>query len=337
PDHPMGLTDYSRFVRKHRNYFGLTATGEIESGVSHVDARLSPFGPPAEDQVADLNRHQLGQVEAREEVYARWGVGQPYENVATQTLRVHFGRSPGLTQGALRSSAAGVKPPPSFMFLLAGTLLAGIAVFALGLASGHDLLGGGLGLIAFAVGLGWTGHTVRTYLSQVGPAGTLENLAAAVAEGLAAAGLIDQAVTEAAVRIVVQPDGYYRCYLAGESLEDSSLFATSLDELLSPLREPRYLIPRYITQAPTSTFAALVLLVRQSMRPGRGSAVVYHAIPASLSTNRERADLFAAAWNRHVSAGEPLYEGDPRAEAIIELQRNQDPFDALTQMRTVWE
>src|SRR5205823_2606036 len=50
PDYPMGLADYSRFVRKHRNYFGLTETGEIESGVSHVDSRLSPFGPPPLEQ-----------------------------------------------------------------------------------------------------------------------------------------------------------------------------------------------------------------------------------------------------------------------------------------------
>ena len=337
PDHPMGLTDYTRFVRKHRNYFGLTETGEIESGVSHVDARLSPFGPPPGDQVAALNSHQLGQVTRREEVYARWGVGQPYVNQATQTVRVHFGRSPGLTQGALRTTAAGVKPPPSFMPRLAGTLLAGTAVFALGLATGLDVLAGGLGLLVLALGLGWTGRSVRTYLSQVGPAGTLENLAAAVADGLAAAGLLSEGLSAAAVRVVVQPDGYYRCYLAGASLEDSNLFATALDELLSPLRQPRYLLPRYIARAPKTILAALALLIRQSMRPGRGAAVVYHAVPTVLATSRERADLFGRAWNRHVSAGEPLFESDPRAEAIIELQQGEDPFDVLTQMRTLWK
>jgi len=171
----------------------------------------------------------------------------------------------------------------------------------------------------------------------VGPAGTLENLAAAVADGLAAAGLLSKGVSAAAVRVVVQPDGYYRCYLAGATLDDSGLFATALDELLSPLRQPRYLVPRYIAQAPTTTLGALVLLVRQSMRPGRGAAVVYHAVPAVLATTRERADLFASAWNRHVSAGDAIFESDPKAEAIIELQRCEDPFDVLTQMRTLWE
>ena len=45
--HLRGDADYARFVRKHRHYFALGATGEIESGVSHVDAGLSPLRPAA--------------------------------------------------------------------------------------------------------------------------------------------------------------------------------------------------------------------------------------------------------------------------------------------------
>jgi superfamily II DNA or RNA helicase len=337
PGHPMGLTDYSRFVRKHRNYFGLTETGEIESGVSHVDARFSPFGPPPADQVAELNTHLLGQPEAREEVYARWGVGQPYQNLPTETVRIHFGRSPGLTPGALRTAAAGVPPPPSFMAMLVATLLVGIGITAVGLVTGRDFLGLGLGLLAILLGLVWTGRKVRTYLGQVGPAGTLENLAAAVAEGLAAAGVVESTISAASLRVVAQPDGYYRCYLEGASLEDSGAFAAAMEELLGPIQEPRYIIPRYIARAPSSTLGALLLLVRRSARRRRGDAVVYHAVPAALALNRERAALFAAAWNRHVSPGDPLFEKDPQAAAVIELQRGEDPFDVLTQMRTLWE
>src|SRR5262249_14212811 len=45
-DNPKGAADYARFVRKHRSYDALTAEGEVGSGVSHVDSRLSPYGPP---------------------------------------------------------------------------------------------------------------------------------------------------------------------------------------------------------------------------------------------------------------------------------------------------
>jgi superfamily II DNA or RNA helicase len=337
PDHPMGLADYSRFVRKHRNYFGLTDTGEIESGVSHVDSRLSAFGPPPPAQLDELNTHLLGRAAQRESTYARWGVGAPYRNLPSETVRVRFGRSPGLARNALRSSVAGADPPPSIMGRLIATLLAGSAAYGLGLAVHQDLIGLEVGLVIFALGLGWTGATIRGYLGQVGPGPTLENLAAAVADGLSGAGLVGPGVSADSIRVVVQPDGYYRCYPEGASLEDSATFAAALEEVLAPLEQPRYIIPRHVARPPTSTLGALALLVRETSLPGRGGSVVYHAVPAPLAVNRERAEVFARAWHRHVGPGEPLYEGDARAQAILELQRGEDPFDVLTQIRTLWE
>jgi hypothetical protein len=32
-----------------------------------------------------------------------------------------------------------------------------------------------------------------------------------------------------------------------------------------------------------------------------------------------------------------LYANDPRARAVIGLQRGEDPFDVTTQMRSVWK
>jgi hypothetical protein len=336
PDYPMGLADYSRFVRKHRNYFGLTESGEIESGVSHVDARLSPFGPPAVPQLADLNRRQLGQPQERESIYGRWRIGAPYHNLPTQTLRVRFGRSPGLAKSPLRTAVSGVEAPPSIMGRLVATLFAGTAAYGAGLALGQDLIGLEMGLVLFALGLGWTGASIRHYLERVGPAGTLESMAAAVAEGLSGAGLVGPGVTAESIRVVVQPDGYYRCYPAGASLEDSGTFATALEELLAPIRQPRYVIPRHTGKPPTSTLGALGLLIRESVA-ARGGTVAWHAVPAALAANRERVEIFNHAWNRRVSDGEALYEQDPRAQAIIELQRGEDPFDVLTQLRTLWE
>ena len=336
PDHPLGLADYSRFVRKHRNYFALTETGEVESGVSHVDARLSPFGPPPAAELGEVNLRGLRQVEERDGVYTRWRVGAPYQNLPTQTVRVRFGRSPGLARAPLRASASGVEAPPAIMGRLIATLVAGTSVYVAGLAIHQDLIGLEAGLVLMAFGLGWTGRAIRRHLERAGPAGTLESLAAAVADGLADAGLVAPSLRADSIRVVVQPDGYYRCYPAGASLEDSNLFATSLDEVLSPLEQPRYIIPRHVGHPPLTVIGALALLVRDSVAE-RGGTVVYHAVPAALAVNRERVAAFEAAWNRHVSPGRALYEQDPRAEAIIELQRGEDPFDVLTQLRTLWE
>jgi hypothetical protein len=65
--------------------------------------------------------------------------------------------------------------------------------------------------------------------------------------------------------------------------------------------------------------------------------MVYHAIPAYLAANKQRARAFQRAWNQFVSAGDVLYANDPRARAVIGLQRGEDPFDVTTQMRSVWK
>ncbi len=69
PEHPKGTADYDRFVRKHRNYFAPTPSGEIESGVSHVHPSLSPYGPPASADFGGLNGAMLGRATDRETAY----------------------------------------------------------------------------------------------------------------------------------------------------------------------------------------------------------------------------------------------------------------------------
>jgi hypothetical protein len=53
--HPKGLADYDRFVRKHDRYFALAESGDIASGVTHVDPALSPFSAPDPATLDELN------------------------------------------------------------------------------------------------------------------------------------------------------------------------------------------------------------------------------------------------------------------------------------------
>jgi superfamily II DNA or RNA helicase len=336
PDHPKGAADYARFVRKHQHYYAPTAEGAIESGVSHVHPSLSPYGPPTADAFAAINAALLARARDRDAAYDRWAVGTPYANREIHTVRLRFARSLGLPGRRLLRAAPAA--PPGGLGLrplaeLAATVLGSSAVAS---AAGPEagVLAGGLG----AVGLTslWSVRAVGARVQRLGPSDALEDLAAAVAAALAATGGIAATLGPAAVRVAVERDGYYRCYLEGGSPEDSGLFADALDELLAPLDAPRYLIPRYVTDAPDSALATAALLLRQTLRGGVGSRVVYHAVPAYLAANRARVQAFRAAWHRHVSAGEPLYAQDPRAQAILAVQRGADPFAVTSQMRALW-
>jgi len=335
PDHPKGTADYARFVRKHRRYYAPTLHGEIESGVSHVHPSLSPFGPPALQEFAAVNGNMLVRPDGREEAYGRWQIGTAYDNRETHTLRARFERRADLPIARLLPAAGRTGPVTAFRQRLGLTLLAGIALAAFGVLSGAFALTA-LALIAVVIAGVLLARSLHASVRRFGPSDALEDFAAAVVEGLRDAGGLASGVNAEAVRVTTQVDGYYRCYLTGASEPESRLFADSLDELLSPLAAPRYIVPRHVVDPPTSTLAAATLALRLRAS-GAGGRVVYHAVPAYLAANKERAEAFGRAWNHHVSPGDPIYWKDPRAEAIVEAQRGEDVFDVTTQMRVLWQ
>jgi hypothetical protein len=334
PDNPKGAADYSRFVRKHRSYDALTAEGEVESGVSHVDSRLSPYGPPPADVFPTINSSILARVSRRDEVYDLWGVGKPYENRTTPTVRVHFGRSIGIP--AERLARSNENTQPRFRARLAGVVGSALAAgFALTIA-GSEVVGIGLGAVLAVAGVSWIAGTASVYLRQFDPSDALEDFGAAVAEGLRTAGLISPSLGADSVRVVPQQDGFYRCYLSEASKDEARLFAESLDELLAPLDNSHYIVPRFIPGDPRTPLASLGIALRGAPERLPTRSIVYHAVPSALGSNRKRASGFEKAWNRYVSAGSVLYFKDPRAQAILEIQRGEDPFAVTTQMRTLW-
>jgi hypothetical protein len=334
PDNPKGATDYARFVRKHRSYDALTAEGEVESGVSHVDSRLSPYGPPPAGVFSTINSSLIARVSRRNEVYDLWGVGKPYENRTTPTVRVHFGRSIGIPAQRLARSSENTPPPFRARFVgVVGSALT--ASFALTIA-GFEAAGIGIGTALAAAGIIWISGTANVYLRRFGPSDALEDFGAAVAEGLQSAGLISPTLGADSVRVVPQQDGFYRCYLSEASSDEARLFAESLDELLAPLDNSHYIVPRFVPGEPHTPLAALGIALRGAPRRLPTRSVVYHAVPSALGANRKRVSAFEKAWNRYVSAGSALYFKDPRAQAILEIQRGEDPFAVTTQMRTLW-
>lgn len=336
PDHPKGAADYARFVRKHAHYYAPTVEGEIESGVSHVHAALSPYGPPAADAFAEINQAMLARAGDREAAYDRWAVSEPYASREIHTVRLRFARSVGLPNRRLLRhgprGGGGARLGPKLAGAAAVAAAAGVAA----VAGGAELavLTGGLSAAGLAL-LGG-GRALGARVRRLGPTDALEDLAAALAAALSATGGIAPALGPAAVRVTIERDGYYRCYLDGASADESRLFAESLDELLTPLAFPRYVIPRYVADVPGSTRAIVALLLREALRGGVGSRVVYHAVPTYLAANRQRVAAFRTAWHRYVSPGEPLYAQDPRALAILAVQRGADPFAVTSQMRALW-
>lgn len=312
--HPKGNADYARLVRKHDRYFALAATGDIASGVSHVDPGLSPYEPPATDAIAELNARMLIRAGDRAASRERWHIGAPYDDEPVATVIVAATRPLGLGRAAAP------------------------AVFDEAVTAGGRLTSRHGRLMRAILAASWflLGKTARQARAAIeAPAsGSFADMAEATADALRDAGLVRQGA--AAVRLEPLPDGEYRARLADVTAAESATFASALDEVMSPLANPRYIVPRLFVAPPADKRAARRLARGATADGGVPATVVYHAVPTVLGGNAKLAKVFAAAWRARVSPGEMLYTGSPEGTGILVAQRGDDPFAVTTQIRTLW-
>jgi superfamily II DNA or RNA helicase len=293
--HPKGGADYDRFVRKHDRYFALSDTGDITSGVAHVDPGLSPFGPPDLATLTELDTRMLIRAGERAAVRDRWNIGEPYADEPVATVTVTARHPLGLSRQYLTGPLAGPARP--------GGAIAGF-------------------------------FRIATHADTAPSSGSLEDMAMATADALHEAALVSQ--DAAAVLIEPLPAGGYRARLRNVPAAESATFAAALDEVLAPLAQPRYLVPRLFLPRPAGRRAAIALALRRLTGRGVPATVVYHAVPTALGVNRKLAQAFARAWNARVSPGELLFAGSAEGTGILAVQRGDDPFAVTTQIRTLW-
>jgi hypothetical protein len=175
---------------------------------------------------------------------------------------------------------------------------------------------------------------IAARVTAVPPQAGLEDIARATASALRAAGLASQGAD--AVLVEPMADGSYRARLRGVPEGESAAFTMALDEVLAPLAQPRYVVPRLIVDPPAGPLAAARLAARRLATGHLPGSVVYHAVPGVLGTRRQLAQLFKESWNDQVSPGELVYTAAPEGAGILAAQRGDDPFAVTTQIRTLW-
>jgi hypothetical protein len=154
-----------------------------------------------------------------------------------------------------------------------------------------------------------------------------------VADALHAAGATS--VGAQGLRIAGTVGGAVSCELDAPAAE-SALFAASLDELLAPLADPRWLVSRLVLPAPATAGARRKLALARALGRPVEAAVAWHAVPGALSRTRSRVGAFESAWRTHVGAGRLVLAKDPEGAALLQLLHGEDPFALTSRVRTVW-
>ena len=118
--------------------------------------------------------------------------------------------------------------------------------------------------------------------------------------------------------------GWLRTFLEDSNDVESGLFTEAMEEILSPLDNPRYIISREI-KIISDTWISKMLpeVVGKYFQKSRNKIAMYHSIPKSLCQNKEDALIFQKNWNWFVSSGEITYaHNDAGMEKIENVIKN---------------
>ncbi len=307
--HPKGAADWGRFVRKHEGHLAAAASGEIISGIGHVDPAFSPYQPPASELFAASNAAMLIRAERREDTRRQWAIGEPYTDELIHTIRIRSNSRAGKTSTvAIQPSARlRVLPGPS------GAAVERAERMRLWLTPGR---------------------AARTLAEAAGEP-PIAALAYTIADALRQCGLC--AVGAEAVTAAIEPDGTYRLQLDGVEQADSLLFVQALDELSGPIAEPRWLMPRFhLTALPLDRRERRAVVRAWLLGHAPHNSVVYHAVPSVFARGARRLAAFTASWHRYVSAGQPLDANSAEGEGILVTHRGASPLDVTTALRVGW-
>ena len=373
PDHPRGGQDWNRLVRKHDGFFGTDSSGEIVDGVAHIDSAFSPYHPP-EDDIDAINARMTRRSQTRAEVAERWQVGADYRDEEMRSVRIIAadvdgavpvsgrpevvdssnrrggGRTEAVSGSAgTEATAEGIIPMPRhrkgdpgkvlpfplraptvIVWAVVGLLLVAAAVLSDGGAAWFlGLLAASL-LVSLPAVLTVAGRR-RQRIYGANP--TVAQIAGAIAEALHTLDLSSAGAH--AVRMTIDARGDLRCHLDADPAS-AEVFALALDEAVSPVGDPRYLLPCW--RLPSRTHGVRGWLTQ--MRWGTGSAQtadpIWVGVPTVLGTKKDRATVFAAAWETWIGGGEPIYTRNPDGAGILAAVRGGDPWGMTSVLRMRW-
>ena len=126
--------------------------------------------------------------------------------------------------------------------------------------------------------------------------------------------------------------GWVRAYLEDTTEDECKIFIEAMAQVLGPLDNPRYMIPRQVKTLNDTWISKLLPEVfGKYFRKKKNSLVMYHSIPKKLAQNKEDALIFQEYWNFEVSPGEVVYgyNEEGRKKVRQALEQNLSPRGEL--------
>jgi superfamily II DNA or RNA helicase len=316
PELEKGLNDYRRFVRKHEGYFGIADDGKIECGVGHVHPSFSELTPnEVFASIEDYNSEMLQRALVREKVYDLWQVGMPYENRHLGCVEISGLPEPGITPahtgvaGGYRAHVSHLRGELNGVYTKYGVIGLVTSVVSTAVVSTLSIPVI-LSAVPFFLALilaKFRRDQVEQELEEslVVPStreAAIIAMATAVLDALKARKLLPVHAKSSSIQVTVRADRTFRVFLDDVETRYSDLFVKCLEELLAPVSNQPYVVPKYefnsaLRSDPKSFF-------RKYMGgEAEPEVCTYHAVPRILARSEKGREAFEFAWNEHVSPG----------------------------------
>lgn len=345
PDLEKGLNDYQRFKKKHDQFFGVADDGQIEKGCGHVHPDLSDY---TRQQVfknsKKLNDAMAERAMDRQKIYELWKVGQPYRNRITNCIEIEppevFNLIPPGLKHDLSAAEHAALIRENLFHLIAETLGAGVVLSLLLQLLFHNIL---ISVAAFAAMLFLTRIRYKllkdTYECEITKNGArtayFHAVAKALLSSLKSQRQISPSVFASHILINCRTNGNIRVMLAFSDKKDSSVFLSSLKELLGPVADQKFMVARQGHQIPyDQKFEENLHEFYRFYLKGKAKTRLrgYHPVPKVLSKSEKARVAFLQAWNKYVSPAE-LIEADKRPDLVAKNFAN----GPSVQDREIWE
>lgn len=343
-----GTSDVARLTRKHDQVWGiaLDETGAVVRGLTHtltrrqhlqLDALFANVRPAT--RASDINRVTERELPTRAQTRQLWRIGEDYLGEEHAALSVADPASAKRRPFVSSFTLAFVLTTFAFVLLF---LAIELLVYAPRLRTMPPVLV----VITLVAGVGaalWAqrdllGDLWRAAKQRAMPASAYQGAALAIARVLHSRGFvralgrgnIDVVPQHASEQVVAN----YEVVVRGGSVEEQQLVLDNLEELLSPVRTPRFLLE--VGSAPLgwrNPFSWLATRVASVF----GFRTRFLQVPSAIGRRRADAQLFALEWRRQVGPC-TLHEIDsPEKLALLTRARKRTAVPGTqTSRREVW-
>ena len=290
--------DMEMLARRFKSFVGVSFKEDvIENGLDRLDIGKPPYGTKRIDSICSMMKHKARD---RERLRLEW----------EQALRV--GETGQLTEEITSSYFT---LPRDFVFT--NTILAilwqgffwGAFTFsqimrAANRSSEKITLRGFLFLLGVScvisalVALPKCLKALYLFLRHAPIRSSMKQIGKALVKSLAYADLLETRVSRLKVVTASHQYGFVSCSLKGGTTFEKSLFLDSMQEILGPIGNPRY------------------LMVRKTPL-GRWLRKDYHTVPQILGKNKDLAEYFRKMWTKYVGATKLVYTRNLEGRKIL--------------------